>query len=187
MVDFTDGMDFTGQSPEEQLLDKLEEKLTNRSDGYPSKHFLQWCEGERRGGLHLFTFRGEQPRIGFPSPSQCPAVLVLPTDASPIEDPYGQTAPHQDFLTLEFAGYLYTDDVDEIYRFAWLFRAALTKPFLKNTFDKLYGPTGVPSLIRYWPAAATTFLPWQKDEDAPPEVFSFHIPVTFEFETNLFK
>ena len=183
MPDFTDGIDFTATDPFTATLRAAERKLTKRETGYPSKALLSWCD--ERGGLHVFTFRGEQPRIVVPAPSECPAILILAANAPPIDAPYNSTAAREVFFTLDFTGWLYTDDQEEAFRFWWLFLAAISKPYLKNDFDEFYGPGKVQNLEAYW-AGPPSFTPWGRSEERL-DGYVWSTDLTFRYALDLFR
>jgi len=184
MADFTDGIDFTADAPFVKVIRQAKVKLTKRVDGYPSKSLLEWAD--QRGGLEVFAFAGDDPRIMVPEPHQCPAILIWLASSPEVEGVYNSTAAREFFLTLRFEGFLYTADQEEIAQFAWLFLGAISKPWMKNGFDEFAGPTKVAELDYYWPSSPLDFEAWGRNADEP-EIFSFRQDITFRMSQDLFR
>ncbi len=182
MVDFTSGIDFTATDPFTLTLRAAERKLTNRVSGYPSKTLMEWCD--QRGGLRLFTYRGDQPRVRRPEYAEMPAIVIVAADAPETENVYNATAARIVYFRLNFTGWLRTDDQEEAFAFWWKFLGAISKPYLKNDFDEFYGPNKVPDLESYW-AGSPTFFPWGEREDRI-EAYGWTLDVTFAYSLDLF-
>jgi hypothetical protein len=171
---FIDPEWFEEPDPFTRVQDAFAEKLKMTEQPFASKFLNEWALRDRRGGLKLFSYDGTVPVYFIPERDRTPCILFYGATA-PAPEPMGEGNKEIQY-TLNFEGWMYTEDQRKGNSFYWHALCALFFPWMQPI-----DPVGSHGFVQsYYPIDQIGPRPWSEsgDRGKQPMVWEITVGVT---------